>query len=130
MSIFDRLFKRKAKNQVPRQIAEEKKIPSIEEFPKLNKETRMRVIMALGDSGQLDDFPFLKYAVLTDTQLDVKFAALKRIHLFKDHPDTITMLTDLEKNGDREKLEPYFSMALSMLGLISIEEFEKRMNNG
>ena len=129
MSIFDKLFRRQPNNQVSGQTSEKKNFPTIEEFPQLNPEARMGVIMALGDSGKLEYFPFLKYAVLIETDQNVKFAALKRIHLFKDHPDTITMLTELKNNGDGQKFEPYFSMALSRLGLISIEEFEKKINN-
>jgi hypothetical protein len=129
MSIFDKLFRRQPNNQVSGQTSEKQNLPTIEEFPQLNPEARMGVIMALGDSGKLKYFPFLKYAVLIETDQNVKFAALKRIHLFKDHPDTIPMLTELKNNGYGQKFEPYFSMALSRLGLISLEEFEKMINN-
>lgn len=88
----------------------------------------MGVIMFLGDSGKLEYFPFLKYAIRSDTDLNVKFAALKRIHLFKDHPETIQMLTDLKNDGLGQTYEPYFSMALSRLGVISIKEFENTIN--
>ena len=129
MSIFDKLFRRQGNNQASGQTSEKKSLPTIGEFPKLNPEARMAVIMVLGDSGKLEYFPFLKYAVLIETDQSVKFAALKRIHLFKGHPDTIPMLNELKNSGYGQKLEPYFSMALSRLGLISIEEFEKRINN-
>lgn len=129
MNIFDKLFRRRSNKQASVQPSEKKTLPSIEEFPQLNPDARMSIIMVLGDSGKLEYFPFLKYSVLKETDQHVKFAALKRIHLFKGHPDTISILTDLENNGEGQKLEPYFSMALSRLGLISIEEFEKRINN-
>jgi len=125
MRIFDKLFGKKKleKNSEP------KRLPTIEEFPKLTSDDRMEVIMILGDSGKLEFFPFLKYAIQNDTDIDVKFAAMKRIHLFKNHPDTIPMLTELKNSSLGEKFEPYFSMALSRLGIISIEEFEEKMNN-
>ena len=87
MRIFDKLFGKKKleKNSEP------KRLPTIEEFPKLTSDDRMEVIMILGDSGKLEFFPFLKYAIQNDTDIDVKFAAMKRIHLFKNHPDTIPM---------------------------------------
>ncbi|MEO8233987.1 MAG: hypothetical protein ABI549_01115 [Flavobacterium sp.] len=124
MSIFDKLFGRKEQKN----NSEPKRLPTIEEFPKLISENRMRVIMILGDSGNLDFFPFLKYAIQDDSDINVKFVALKRIHLFKNHPHTIPMLTELKNNGIGEKFEPYFSMALSRLGIISIKEFEEKMN--
>jgi hypothetical protein len=129
MSIFDKLFRRQPNYQVSGMTSEKNNLPTIEEFPQLNPEARMGVIIALGDSGKFEYFPFLKYAVLIETDQNVKFAALKRIHLFKDYPDTIPMLTELKNNRDVRELEPYFSMALSRLGLISIEEFEKKINN-
>ena len=127
MNIFDKIFRRQ--RQIPGQTSVEEKLPTLEEFPQLNSSNRMGVIMFMGDSGKLEYFPFLKYAIVSETDPDVKFAALKRIHLFKNHPDTIPMLTELKNNGSEQKFEPYFSMALSRLGLISIEEFKKKINN-
>lgn len=124
MSIFDKLFGKKQQKKNP----EPKRLPTIEEFPKLNSDDRMEVIMILGDNGNLDFFPFIKYAIENDSDIDVKFAALKRVHLFKNHPETIQMLTELKNNGAGEKFEPYFSMALSRLGIISMKEFEEKMN--
>lgn len=124
MRKFDKIFGKKEQKK----NSEPKRLPTIEEFPKLNSEDRMRVIMILGDSGKLDFFPFLKYAIQYDTDLDVKYSALKRIHFFKDHPDTIPMVTELKNNGFGEKFEPYFSMALSRLGVISIKDFEDKIN--
>jgi hypothetical protein len=125
MSIFNKLFG----NKPSKPKTENKKLPTLEEFPQLNSDNRLGVIMIVGDSGNLDYFPFLKYAILNDADIDVKFAALKRIHLFKVHPDTISILLELKDNGEGEKLEPYFSMALSRVGIISLEEFENKINN-
>ncbi len=125
MNIFDKFF-RKKKQKVQQDL---KKLPSIEEFPKLNSDEKMGIVMILGDSGKLEFFPYLKYAIEQETDIDVKFAALKRIHLFRNHPNTIPMITELMNNGLGEEFEPYFSMALSRLGIISIEEFEEKINN-
>jgi hypothetical protein len=125
MSIFQKLFRSKPSKQE----TENKKLPTLEEFPHLNSDNRLEVIMIVGDSGNLDYLPFLKYAILNDADIDVKFAALKRIHLFNEHPHTISMLLELKDNGEGEKLEPYFSMALSRVGIISLEEFKDRINN-
>jgi hypothetical protein len=125
MSIFNKLFG--SKPSKPK--TENKKPPTLEEFPQLNSDNRLEVIMIVGDSGNLAYFPFLKFAILNDADIDVKFAALKRIHLFKEHPDTISMLLELKDKGKGEKLEPYFSMALSRVGIISLEEFKNKINN-
>lgn len=125
MSIFDKLFNKFRRQQ----NTEPKRFPTIEDFPKLNSEERLGIIMVLGDSGKLEFFPFINYAIRNDTDIDVTFAALKRVHNFRNHPDTISMLTELKDSGIGEKFEPYFSMALSRLGIISIEAFEEKMNN-
>jgi hypothetical protein len=129
MGIFHKLFGKPTTKLIPGQTLEPKKLPTIDEFVQLSPADRMSLIMVLGDSGKLEYFPFIKHAVLSDTDQNVKFAALKRIHLFKDHSETIAILTDLKNNGGGKTFEPYFSMALSRLGLISIEEFEKMINN-
>jgi hypothetical protein len=129
MGIFDKIFGRHKKKQIPEQGREKKTIPTIEEFPQLNASDRMGVIMTIGDTGKEEYFPFLKYAILNDTDLNVKFAALKRIHLFKDNDELVPMLTEIKNNGGGQKFEPYFSMALSRLGIITMKEFEEIINN-
>ena len=72
MSIFDKLFGKKEQKKE----SQPRRFPTIEEFPKLNSDDRIGVIMLLGDSGKLEFFPFLKYAIENDNDIDVKFAAL------------------------------------------------------
>ena len=70
----------------------------------------------------------MKFCIQTDPDIDVRFAALKRIHLFKEHPDLIRFLqtlNDLDKNVD---LEPYLSIALSRVGIITQDELQRRIN--
>ena len=106
-----------------------KTLPTLDEFPQLNAADRMGIIMTVGDSGKSEYFPFLKYAILNDLDLNVKFAALKRIHYFKDSTEVIPMLSEIKNNGNSQKLEPYFSMALSRVGIITMKEFEYTINN-
>jgi hypothetical protein len=129
MSLFDKIFGRQEKKQTFGQSNERKTIPTIDEFPKLNPSDRMGVIIAVGDSGKSDYFPFLKYAILKDADQNVKFAALKRIHLFKANQEVIPMLTEMKNNGSGQIYEPYFSMALSRLGIITMKEFEDIIKN-
>lgn len=129
MSIFDKIFSKQQKKQTFTQTNEKKSLPSIEEFPQLNASDRMGVIMTIGDTGKSDYFPFIKYAILNELDLNVTFAALKRIHLFKENTEVVPMLTEMKNSGDVQKFEPYFSMALSKLGIITMKEFEDTINN-
>lgn len=118
MKIFEKIFGRKKLN----------KFPTLSEFPKLNSDDRIMTIMMMGDSEKIEYFPFLKYAIQNDTDINVKFSALKRIHHFKNHSETIPMLTELKDNNMNQKHEPYLSMALLRLGIISEEEFNEKIN--
>jgi hypothetical protein len=129
MIIFDKIFGKQQKKQTFGHTNEKKTLPTIEEFLQLNASDRMGLIMTVGDTGKSDYFPFLKYAILNDLDLNVKFAALKRIHLFKDNTEVVPMLTEIKNSGIGQKFEPYFSMALSRLGIITMKEFEDLINN-
>jgi hypothetical protein len=100
----------------------------IEKFSKLSNTHRMGAVMKYGDIGDFKYYPLLRYSIQQDPDIDVKFAALKRIHLFQGHPEVATMLNELNDRINTKALEPYYSMALSKLGIISIEEFKNRMN--
>ena len=102
---------------------------AIADFSKLDVNNRMFQIMKLGDRGDLRYFDLMLYAIQSDADIDVKFAALKRIHLFKDHPGLRSILNKMIEDKSGDQLEPYFSMALSRVGMISIEEFKTRVNN-
>ena len=102
---------------------------SIDEFIKLPADKRMMKVVACGNTGDLKYYPLLKYCILNDSSRDVKFSALKRIHLFKNDPDCLSMLNDLENRLNTQSLESYYSMALSKTGIISLEDFEIRINN-
>src|SRR5687768_12542979 len=126
MGFFDKLFGKQT--QKTEQDRESGKPTGLEGFAQLNAGDRMGMIMTMGDTGNLKHFPFLKYAIQKDPDMNVRFAALKRIHHFKDHPETISMLTELKNNGEGENYEPYFSMALSRLNIITLQEFEAKLN--
>jgi hypothetical protein len=119
MKIFEKIFGRKKLN----------KFPTLTEFPKLNSDDRIMTIMMMGDSEKIEYFPFLKYAIEKDTDINVKFSALKRIHHFKNHSETLPLLNELKDNNIGQNYEPYLSMALLKLGIISEEEFSDKINN-
>lgn len=129
MGIFDKIVGGQDEKQTSGQSNTKKTLPTIEEFTKLTASERISLIMAMGDTGKADYFPFLKYAIQNDTDHNVKFAALKRIHLFKDNAEVVPFLTEIKNNGGGKVLEPYFSMALSRLGIITIKELEDIINN-
>ena len=109
-------------------ILNNKEQNEIKEFSGLNRNNRVKKIMVAGESGNLEHFKLMQYAILYDTDINVKFAALKRIHFFKTHPELEPMLKKLKDNYSGNKMEPYFSMAMNRLGLISQEEFEQTIN--
>jgi len=129
MSLLNRILGKIFRKETITQNFGVERIPTIEEFPKLSDSDRIRVIIFIGDSGKFEYFPFMKYAILSDKEQGVKFAALKRIRNFKNHNETIALFTELKNNKWGENLEPYFSMALSGLGIITIEEFEERIHD-
>ncbi len=98
------------------------------EFAKFSNDERLEQIMKKGDSTDLRNFELLAYSIQNDPDLSVRFAALKRIHKFKEHSGLIPLLKDLQVNPKSQQLEPCFSMALSRVGLITMEEFEKRIS--
>ncbi len=105
----------------------EKKL--IEEFASQTSDERMQDIMLMGDSGDASFFQVLQYAILYDNDYNVKFSALKRIHLYKDHPSLLPMMQKLRDENKAQQMEPYYSMALNRLGLINIDEFSQRISS-
>ena len=129
MNIFNSIFGKKKK--LEKAPLPPIKVDTLEDFSKLSNNNRMLALMEFGDRPRIDisHFPFFQFAILYDNDKNVKLAALKRIHAFKDHPETLPMMTKLMTDNNDNELEPYLSMALSRLELISPEDFEKKINN-
>ena len=131
MNFFKRIF-RKSKiddEQLPIDLTvndTDKQL--INEFSKLDADSRIKKIMHLGDTAELQYFKLLQYTILHDPDVDVKFSALKRIHLFREHPDLEPMLIQLKSSKKGDQMEPYLSMALLRLGMITKEQFEQKIN--
>jgi hypothetical protein len=106
----------------------EKDDVDIRQFSKLTGDNRLRQIMLWGDKVDDSKLKVFQYAILNDSDSGVKMAALKRIHLFQDKENVRQFLIDEKTKNVGQACEPYYSMALSRTGIISIEEFEKRMN--
>lgn len=95
---------------------------SIETFANRIVDERIKDIMFLGEQGNLNFFYLFYYAILYDTDQHVRFAALKRVHAFKEAPLFTDLLKKLEQPGLGDQLEPYYSMMLSRLGTIDKKE--------
>ena len=99
----------------------------IKQFCRLSGGDRVRQIMHWGAASDNSKLKIFQYAILNDSDSGVKMAALKRIHLFQDK-ETVQQFLISDKTKDiGQTCEPYYSMALSRTGLISKEEFEKRI---
>jgi len=130
MSFFDKLFGRKKRaTQHQHELFSPTAKDALKEFSTLSADSRMIQIMRMGDSKPVNPvhLKFFQYAILSDPDVDVKFAALKRVHFFKEDPAVISMMKELKEKNNYEDMEPYFSMALNRLGLISIEDFQKKI---
>jgi len=131
MNFFRRIFVKtnERKKSVAGHLADTE-INSIDDFSRLPVDNRIIAIMKLGNGPTVNliHFDIFKFAILSDPSVNVKFAALKRIHFFQEHPDLIPMMNKLKEEEHYKSLEPYFSMALHRLGLISLQELERILN--
>jgi hypothetical protein len=101
---------------------------SIRKFASRSDKVRMGDIMMLGDKGDPNFFYLIYYAALFDYDNNVRFAALKRLPNFKDNPNFEILIKKLEEPNVGKELEPYYSMMLSRIGMISESEFNERIN--
>jgi hypothetical protein len=96
---------------------------NILDFKQLSPDDRVRALMVLGEDAHLSNYPIFEYAILSDKDNDVQMAVLKRIHKFKAIADTEGLLKHRMSEKSYAHLEPYFSMALLHVGVISEAEF-------
>lgn len=132
MNLFKKFFGKKNKLDESTRVDKNQTDTSLtpeEKFASLSSDERLGAIMSIGDTGQSKFFGLLKFSIQSDPDIDVRFAALKRIHLFKENADLIPFLNSLSEDGKKSNLEPYLSMALSRVGIISQEELEQRIDN-
>lgn len=90
----------------------------------------MQAVMIAGDAADVKHYSFLKWCVEKDPDLDVRFAALKRLPNFQDQDDLQPFLRQLDQSANRSTLEPYLSMTLFRTGLITEDDLKSRLNGG
>ncbi|GAA3645215.1 hypothetical protein [Flavivirga jejuensis] len=134
MGIFDKIFGTKKKNadidfnQIGLNLSENGK-ESIRKFINRTDKERMGDIILLGDKGDQNFFYLIYYSVLFDSDINVRFAALKRIPNFQGNPNFEKLINKLKEANVGEILEPYYSMMLFRLGKISETELNDKLNN-
>ena len=99
-------------------------------YAAFNPKQRMQAVMIVGDAVDVKHYTFLKWCIQKDPDLDVRFAALKRLPNFQDQKDLQPFLVQLDQSANRSTLEPYLSMALHRTGLINDDEMRSRLNGG
>ncbi|MBC8034777.1 MAG: hypothetical protein H7Y03_11570 [Chitinophagaceae bacterium] len=99
----------------------------VQRFVQMDVDSRIMRIIDAGESADLSEFPLLQFAIAADLDLHVKLAALRRIHLFYDHPRAVPMMTELKEKKVIQDLEPYLSIALQQFHLIDGDEFKRRI---
>jgi hypothetical protein len=127
MNLFRRIFGNTTRSKALDNDFDYSQRPvSLADFIKLSDDHKIITIIRLRTApADLNNFSIFQYAILSDTHPNVKFAALKRIHFFKDHPELIPMINKIREDNNYRTLEPYFSMALSRLGLISQDDLKR-----
>ena len=131
MNILKKIFGIKEKEAIVNNTdlnTERSELSGLERFKSKSADERMMDIMMLGDTGNPKVFEILEYAIRNDIDSGVVMAALKRIHLFKENKELIPFLTELKNTKNMDSYEPYYSMALSRTGIITLEEFENKIN--
>jgi len=134
MGIFDKIFGTKKKNseidfnQIGLDLSDSGK-ESIQKFISRTNKERMGDIMLLGDKADHNFFYLIYYSALFDSDLNVRFAALKRIPNFQGNPNLDKLLDRLGQTNIGENLEPYYSMMLFRLGRISEDDLNDKLNN-
>ncbi len=98
------------------------------DFKQLSPDDRIKAIMVLGEIAELSSYPIFEYVILHDKDIDVQMAALKRIHKFKTIADTEGLLKNRMSERSYTHLEPYFSVALLHVGVISEADFNAVVN--
>ncbi|MBL4708795.1 MAG: hypothetical protein JKY48_10205 [Flavobacteriales bacterium] len=135
MGILDKIFGKKKEtpiidfDQVGLNLSESGK-ESIRKFISRTDKERMGDVMLLGDKGDQNSFYLIYYSSLFDSDINVRFAAIKRILNFQDNPNFGKLLDKLGEPSVGESLEPYYSMMLFRLGKISEAELNNKLNNG
>lgn len=127
--MFKKLFKKKKSETIDLDLnLSEQGKESIKKFSSRTDNERMGDIMMFGDKGDNNFFYLIYFAALHDSDINVRFAALKRIPNFKDNQNFDLLITNLSKPNVGEKLEPYYSMMLCNLGKITPEELNDRVS--
>ena len=126
MELLSRLFKGKRDQRGARESVSD--YDTLVELYKCDDDTRMRKIIYWCEKVDNTKLNVVQYAILHDSDLGVKMAGLKRIHLFTDKLAVREFLKDEMTFNVGRKCEPYYSMALSKMGLISYDEFQRRVN--
>lgn len=98
------------------------------QYAAFNATQRMQAVMIVGDAADVKHYSFLKWCVEKDPDIDVRFAALKRLPNFQDQKDLPPFLLQLDQSANRSTLEPYLTMALYRTGLITENDMNSRLN--
>ncbi|MGG9962682.1 hypothetical protein [Ferruginibacter sp. SUN106] len=101
---------------------------SSKQFAALKPGQRMQAVMIVGDTGDVKFYKFMQWCILRDPDPGVQFAALKRLHHFSGQADLVSFLQQLDTSANKSNLEPYLSMALHRLGVITNDELKSRLN--
>lgn len=96
----------------------------VSEFSELNNKDRMIQLIFIGETGESVFFSIIKHAILNDSDTDVKFAALKRVHLYRNCNGFEQLLEDAFAINKNDELEPYFAMAINKINESWVDKYK------
>lgn len=116
--MFEKLFKGKS-NSINKKSSQ----TSLEVFISKSPHERLKYILSINSYNNLENFKILEYVIYYDNDFELISASLKRIGKFKRDDLLIPILNELKKKDHIKNHEPYFSMLLLNVGMITKEEF-------
>lgn len=95
-------------------ISNEKLISYFNELKSI--ENKIKLIMHLGETKNIKFYELLKHCLLSQSNQNIRFAALKRIPYFKSKKVKEEIFDKIIERKEVDNYEPYFSIALSSIG--------------
>jgi hypothetical protein len=81
-----------------------------------NVDNKRKLIVQIGHSRDYRFFDFLLYCIFSSDEPNIRFGTLKYLPYYKGNRDLKPVFERIVASGERNNYEPYFSIALGMIG--------------
>jgi hypothetical protein len=79
-------------------------------------ENQQRLVVQIGQSRDFRFFDFLEYCIFNAVNENTRHGTLKYLHYYKRERSLLYIFEKIEEHGLRQAYEPYFSVAVDMIG--------------